>query len=183
MEHNKDKQKAKKENPMTKLRVEKLTLNIGAGKEQVVLNKGVKLIKSITGLDPVKTVTQKRIPSWGLRPGLPIGCKITMRGAKAIELIRKLIDAKSYNLNERAFDENGSVSFGILEYIDIKGVKYDPEIGIMGLQVCITLEKPGYRIKRRRIMKSRISKNHRINKQEAIDFMKSEFKVKIGEEE
>ncbi|MCX6707081.1 MAG: 50S ribosomal protein L5 [Candidatus Woesearchaeota archaeon] len=183
MEHNKDRQREKKENPMTKIRVEKLTLNIGAGKDQVVLNKGVKLIKSITGIDPVKTVTQKRIPSWGLRPGLPIGCKITIRGQKAVELIKRLIDAKSYELSERCFDENGSVSFGILEYIDIKGVKYDPEIGIMGLQVCITLEKPGYRVKRRRIMRTAVSKSHRIIKKEAVDFMISEFNVKIGEEE
>src|SRR3989304_5124160 len=99
MEHNKEKQKAKKDNPMTKIRVEKLTLNIGAGKDQVVLNKGVKLIKSITGLDPVKTVTQKRIPSWGLRPGLPIGCKITMRGKKVDELVPKLLAARDKKLN------------------------------------------------------------------------------------
>lgn len=183
MEHSKTKQKDRESNPMRKIRIEKLTLNIGAGNNQVVLNKGMKLIKSITGIDPVKTVTKKRIPGWGLRPGLPIGCKITIRGSAAVELVKRLVDAKSYALDERCFDENGSVSFGIVEYIDIKGVKYDPEIGIMGLQVCITLEKPGYRVKRRRIRRNMISRSHRITKKEAMDFMRSEFKVKIGEEE
>lgn len=179
-------EKAKQEsknNAMRKIRVEKLTLNIGAGKDPVVLNKGIKLIKNITGINPVKTFTKKRIPNWGLRPGLPIGCKVTLRGKKAVELISRLLDAKSNTLQESYFDENGSISFGITEYIDIKGVKYDPEIGIMGLQACMTLERPGFRVKKRRIKRKGISKSHRITKEDAIEFMKSEFKIKIGEEE
>lgn len=175
--------KTKTENGMKDIKVEKITLNIGAGKDQGILNKGVKLIKNITGIDPVKTITTKRIPTWGLRPGLPVGCKITLRGKKADELIPRLLDAKSNNLKENYFDENGSVSFGISEYIDIKDVKYDPEIGIMGLQICITLARPGFRIKSRRIKRSRISKNHMITKQDAMRFMESKFNAKIGEKE
>lgn len=64
-------------NPMRNIRIEKVTLNIGAGKDQNKLDKARLLLKAITGIEPVKTVTQKRIPGWGLRPGLPIGCKIT----------------------------------------------------------------------------------------------------------
>ena len=60
-------------NKMREIRIEKITLNIGAGKDVGKLEKGVKLLKNITGINPVKTVTQKRIPTWGLRPGLPIG--------------------------------------------------------------------------------------------------------------
>lgn len=177
------KNKSRKDNAMRKIRIEKLTLNVGAGKDPVVLNKGIKLIKNITGINPVKTFTKKRIPNWGLRPGLPIGCKVTLRGKKAVDLILRLLDAKSNVLKESYFDENGSISFGITEYIDIKGVKYDPEIGIMGLQVCITLERPGFRVKKRRVKRKGVSKSHRITKEDAIEFMKSEFKVKIGEEE
>jgi ATP-dependent Lon protease len=65
---------------MQRIRIDKLTLNIGAGKDAPLLEKGVKLITQIAGVKPVKTITQKRIPGWGLRPGLPIGCKITLRG-------------------------------------------------------------------------------------------------------
>ncbi|HLC47124.1 MAG TPA: 50S ribosomal protein L5 [Candidatus Nanoarchaeia archaeon] len=173
---------ATKENPMRTIRVEKLTLNIGAGKEQSVLDKGTMLLKNITGIDPVKTVTQKRIPTWGVRPGLPIGCKITLRGKKALALIPSLLDAKSNKLLPSCFDENGSVSFGIHEYIDIKGVKYDPKIGIMGLQVCITLERPGFRIKRRRKAQRKIPPAHKINKQEAEAFMKQAFNTALAEE-
>ncbi len=169
-------------NVMKNIRIEKLTLNIGAGKNADILKKGKKLLKNITGIEPVSTVTQKRIPTWGLRPGLPIGCKITIRGKVAEELIQRLLDAKSNVLELNNFDDAGNISFGIPEYIDIKGVKYDPDIGVIGLQACITLERPGFRVKRRSISKSTVGKTHTIKKDDAIKFMESKFKTKIGEE-
>ena len=166
-------------NPSRNIKINKVTLNIGAGKDQVKLDKGVKLLKSITNVSPVKTVTSKRIPGWGLRPGLPIGCKVTLRRKNAVEVLRRLVQAKDNNLRESQFDNNGNIAFGIEEYIDIPGVKYDPEIGIMGLEVCVTLERNGFRIKRRRIAKKKIPKKHTITKQEAIDFMKKEFNIEL----
>jgi len=170
-------------NAMQMPRIEKLTLNIGAGKDQARLDKGVILLKHITGIDPVKTVTSKRIPNWGLRPGLPIGCKITLRKQKAKELIKRLLDAKKKTLVESQFDNFGNISFGIQEYIDIPGVAYKPELGVLGLQVCITLEKPGFRIKKRAFLKKEIGKMHLITKVNAIDFMKNEFGINVVEKE
>jgi large subunit ribosomal protein L5 len=170
-------------NPMRTIRVEKVTLNIGAGKDLDKLEKGMKLFKIITGRTPVKTFTKKRIPAWGLRPGLPIGCKITLRKSIATELLKRLLDARDHLLNEQQFDINGNIAFGIPEYIDIPGIKYEPDIGIMGFEVCVTLERPGFRIKRRGIYKKKISHKHAVTKEEAIDFMKKEYKVKLGEEE
>lgn len=170
-------------NKMRDIRIEKLTLNVGAGKDTAVLEKGLKLLKNITGIDPVKTFTRKRIPTWGLRPGLPIGCKITLRKEAAKALLKKLLSAKDNKLTENQFDSSGNIAFGITEYIDIPGTKYDPEIGMMGLQVCLTLERPGFRVKKRRL-KNTISKNHLITKDEAMAFMKDNFAIKIeGEEE
>ena len=170
-------------NPMKEIRIEKVTLNIGAGKDQNLLKKGVKLLKSITGIEPVQTVTQKRIPTWGLRPGLPVGCKITLRGKKAEELIPRLLDARDFTLEHNHFDPHGTISFGIPEYIDIKGAQYDPDIGIIGLQACVTLERRGFRVKRRRLQTSRIGKSHTITKEEAQQFMNKKFNVRIGEVE
>jgi len=164
-------------------RIEKLTLNIGAGKDQAKLEKGVQLLKHITGIDPIKTVTSKRIPNWGLRPGLPIGCKLTLRKQFAKELIKRFLEAKKKTLLLSQFDNFGNISFGIEEYIDIPGVAYKPEIGVLGLQVCITLEKPGHRIKRRTFLKKQIGKNHIVTKQNAIDFMKKEFGINVIEKE
>jgi large subunit ribosomal protein L5 len=168
---------------MKDIRIEKLTLNIGAGKEQAILEKGVILLKNITGISPVKTITQKRIANWGLRPGLPIGCKLTFRKDQARELIKRLLVAKSSLLSKNNFDDNGNVSFGIHEYIDIPDVKYDPKIGIMGLQASLTLQRPGFRIKRRKIMKRKIPRHHTISQEEAIKFMKDNFAIKIEEDE
>ena len=166
---------------MKTIRIEKITLNVGAGKEQGILDKGMKLLKNITGISPIKTITQKRIPGWGIRPGLPVGCKITLRKEKVKPLLIRLLSAKDGNLNNKCFDDNGNVAFGIPEYIDITDAKYDPEIGIMGLEVCVTLERAGFRIKKRRIRKGKIHKNHRISKKEAIEFMKKEFNTNVGE--
>lgn len=169
-------------NPMKSIRIEKVTLNIGAGKDQARLDKGMSLLSSITSGTPIKTITSKRIQEWGLRPGLPIGCKITLRKGKAVKILPRLLDAVDNKLRERQFDGNGSIAFGIHEYIDIPGVKYDPKIGIMGLEVCITLERHGYRVKRRRLLTRRIPVRHRISKREAIEFMSNNFNIKVGEE-
>lgn len=169
-------------NPMREIKVEKVTLNVGAGKDQTKLEKGILLLKSITGIEPVKTFTNKRIPSWGLRPGLPIGCKLTLRRKKADDILLRLLEAKDNKLGPYQFDKEGNIAFGIHEYMDIPGIKYDPKIGIMGLEVCVTLERPGFRIKRRRVMQRKISNKHRIKKEEVMEFMKKKFKVKIGEE-
>ncbi len=169
-------------NSMRTIRIEKVTLNIGSGKDQNRLGKAVALLKHITSLDPIKTKTVKRIASWGLRPGLPIGCKLTLRKEKYADLLPRLLSSKDNLLSTSNFDDCGNISFGIEEYIDIPEVKYDPDIGLMGLQVSITLERPGFRIKKRKISKRRISRHHAITRQDAISFMKQSFGIKLKEE-
>ncbi|MDP6600157.1 MAG: 50S ribosomal protein L5 [Candidatus Woesearchaeota archaeon] len=168
-------------NSMKQVSMEKVTLNIGAGKDQAKLEKGIKLINSITGRNPVKTFTKKRIQEWGLRPGLPIGCKLTLRKKEALELLKRLFEAKDNTLQVSNLDNEGNISFGINEYIDIPGVKYDPDIGIMGLQVCITLKRSGFRVKSRALKRHAIPRKHRVKREEAIDFMKNMFNLKVGE--
>ncbi len=173
-----------KKDSMRQVRIEKITLNIGTGgKSQDILEKSMKLIKELTGIMPVKTITTKRIPAWGLRPGLPIGCKLTLRGETAEKLFKRLVEAKDSKLKDSYVDQNGNVSFGIHEYIDIPEAKYLPDVGVIGLQVCATLERPGYRIKKRRLHARSIPHKHRITKQEAMQFMQEKFHVSFKEEE
>lgn len=172
-----------KANPMREIRVAKITLNIGVGKDISKLERSVKLLETITGLKPKKIATKKRIPNWNLRPGLEIGCMVTVRGKKAEELLKRFIEAKEYKMSGKIFDDTGNTSFGFAEYIDIEGIKYDPEIGVIGFNVAVTLERPGYRVKHRFYRQSRIGKRHMITKEEAIDFMKRKFAVKMVEEE
>ena len=168
---------------MRKIRLAKVTLNIGAGRDAQKLEKGMILLERITQRKPVQTITQKRIPNWELRPGVPVGVKVTVRGKPAEELLRTLLTAKDFTLSEKQFDDEGNVSFGIPEYIDVEGLKYDPKLGIMGFEVAVTLERPGFRVKHRRLKARRIPKHHRISREEAISFMKEAFNVKIREEE
>ncbi len=168
---------------MREIRIEKVSLNIGVGKPGEELEKAVKLLGIITGAKPVKTSAKRRIPTWGLRPGLEIGTKVTIRGIKSIELLRELLKAKNNTLSVKNFDMGGNFSFGIHEYLDIPSIKYDPSIGIIGLEVAVTLVRPGYSIKLRRIRKRKIGTRHLIKKEEAIEFMKKKFGINIMESE
>ncbi|PIN73780.1 50S ribosomal protein L5 [Candidatus Woesearchaeota archaeon CG10_big_fil_rev_8_21_14_0_10_45_16] len=157
---------------MRKVSVSKITLNIGAGKNEDMLKKGLKLLKKLSPLEPVKTMTQKRIPGWGLRPGLAIGCKVTVRKSPEA-LLKRLLVAKENTLSINNFDGSGNFSFGIPEYIDIEGLEYDPDLKIFGLEVAVTLERPGYRVKKRRVHPAVVGKTHQITKEEAIGFVKN----------
>lgn len=156
-------------NSSREIRVEKVTLNVGVGKNEEAMKKALILLQKITGQTPVKTTTKKRIPGWGLRPGLTIGCKVTIRN-KAQDLLKRLLVAKGNTLSMRNFDALGNFSFGIHEYIDIPGMEYDPDLKIIGLEVAVTLERPGFRIKRRKIKTNGIGKNHMITEQDAMSF-------------
>ncbi len=162
----------KAENSMRKIRITKVTLNIGAGKNEEHLKKGLKLLQKLAPSAPVKTITNKRIPGWGLRPGLAIGCKVTVR-QNPEQLLKRLLAAKGNTLKKSNFDHEGNFSFGVPEYIDVAGLEYDPELKIMGFEVAVTLERPGFRIKKRTIRKTLVGKAHRISTNDAINFVQS----------
>ncbi len=164
---------------MRDIKIEKITLNIGVGGPGKELDAAVKLLNIITGEKPVKTTSKKRIPTWNLRPGLTIATKVTLRKEKAIEVLKRLLVAKGGKLNEKNFDDHGNFSFGIAEYLDIPGVEYDAEIGIIGLEVAVTLMRPGFRIKRRKLRIKKIPARHRIVKDEAIKFMNEKFGIEV----
>ena len=155
---------------MKNVRIAKITLNIGVSKSEEMMKKGLKLLQKITPISPVKTTTQKRIPGWGLRPGLNIGCKVTVRKDTQV-LLKRLFVAKENILSNSNFDDQGNFSFGIPEYIDIDGLEYDPELKILGLEVAVTLERPGFRVKNRKLKSTKVGKSHLITKDEAVAFV------------
>ena len=169
-------------NKMKEVRVDKVTMNMGVGSPGDKMDKAIKLFHAITGSKAVSTITNKRIPTWGVRPKLAVGAKITIRGKKAEVLLKRLLHAVDNTLPVDKFDKFGNFSFGIPEYIDIPDVPYDASIGVIGLEVAVTLSRPGFRIKRRTIAKSKIPTKHRITREEAVNFARSRFNVKVGEE-
>ncbi|MEM2897146.1 MAG: 50S ribosomal protein L5 [Candidatus Bathyarchaeia archaeon] len=171
--------KPKKKNPMQDLRIEKVVVNICVGKSGEPLERAKKVLTQITGQTPCARKARRTIKDFGIRRGEPIACISTLRKSKAHEFLKKALEALGNRLHESFFDQYGNFSFGIKEHIDIPGTKYIPELGIFGMDVCISLERPGYRIKRRAFKESKIGKKHLITKDEAMDYVHETFGTEI----
>jgi len=168
-------------NPMRAISVEKVVVNIGVGEAGDKLLKAVKVLELVTGQKPVQTLSKSTIRDWGIRRNMPIGARVTLRGPKADEFLRKALSIRSNRLAAYSFDPRGNVSFGVPDYTDFEGMKYDPEIGVFGMDIAVVLERPGFRIARRKIARRRIPKAHRISKDEGMEFVRSSFKVEVVE--
>lgn len=168
-------------NPMNKIKLAKVTLNMGVGGDAGKLEKSAALLTNLAGQKAVKTTSMKRIPSWGVRPNLAIACKVTVSGEKAVNLLKRLFEANDFKIEAKKFDNAGNFSFGIAEYINIPGAEYNVELGIVGLDIAVTLEKPGFRVKKRMFRPGKVGKNQRITKDEAINFIKENFNVEVLE--
>ena len=167
------------ENSMRKIFLSKVVLNMGIGKSGDPIEIGKETLTQITGKKPNARNAKKSQRDWGVRKGEPIGVAITVRRNDAIELLKRLFVAKDNKINSKSIDDEGNVSFGIKEHIDIPGIKYDPKIGILGLEVSIALARSGFNIKLRSKQKSKVGKKHRIAKNDTIKFLTEKFGVQI----
>lgn len=168
------------ENPMHAIKIEKLTLNIGCGDDKDKLERAKKLLEMLTQRKTMVTKSKRR-STFGVSRGKPIGVMLTLRKKEAVEFLKKALVGVENKLKSSQFDKDGNFSFGIKEYIDIPSVKYSHEIGMLGFDVAVTLERAGYRIKKRRIQKRDIPTKHKINKEESMNWMKKTFGVDIVE--
>ncbi|MEM5814637.1 MAG: 50S ribosomal protein L5 [Candidatus Aenigmatarchaeota archaeon] len=169
------------DNPMREIRIEKIVVNIGCGEAGEKLDKAKKVLESLVhGHKTVTTHTHDRT-TFGMAKGRPIGVMVTLRGRDATDFLKRALDSVDGKLPEKCFDKQGNLSFGVREHISMPGVKYDPEIGVWGMDVCIRLERRGYRTMRKK-NPSPVSRTHRITPEEARDFMVKNFEVKAGEE-
>ena len=168
------------ESPMKKITLEKIVLNMGVGKSGDVIDIAKRALDQISGKKSSSRTAKETQRDWGIRKGEPIGAAVTIRGNDAKELLKRLLEAKGNTVNGKSFDNFGNYSFGIKEHIDIPGVKYDPQIGILGLGISITLTRPGYGIRTRSKHKARVGKNHIIKSEEAKDYLVKEFGVTVA---
>lgn len=166
-------------NPMEQVKINKATVNIGVGEGGEQLARAEKLLNNITSQKPVRTYSKVTNPEFGIRKGQPIACKVTLRNEKAFDTVKLILAGIGNRIKAGQFDKQGNVSFGIAEHIEIPGMRYDPEIGIFGMNVAVTFEKPGYRIKRRKIQNKKVPSKHQVAKEEAMEFMKEKFQVEI----
>lgn len=171
--------KEKKENVMRKIVVDKVVLSIGVGKNMELLENAYVLAERLTGHKPVRTTATRKARTFKVQRGKPIGVKVTMRGKDKIEFLKRAMTGVDNKIKKSAFDNEGNFGFGIKEYLEVPGEKYDPKIGMLGFNVNVSLRRAGFRIKRRRIQKKIIPKHHRITKEDAIEFAQTELGVKI----
>ena len=176
----KEKKYNKTNNPMKDVSIEKVIVHICTGETGAKLDKAKSIIQLLTGKKPVETVSKIKLPKWGLRPGLPIGTKVTLRNKDADEFLKKALEAKSFTLNKRCIDESGNFAFGVPEHIDIKGMKYDPKVGIFGFDVIVSLKRKGYRVKYRHLKRQSMNKNLRVTKPETEEFLSKNYSVKFS---
>ncbi len=163
---------------MRKISIGKVVINIGVGKSGEAVERARKVLEQITAQKPATRKARKSIRDFGTHQGEPIGLIVTTRGQERCkELITRLLVAREKKLNGSSFDDRGSVSFGLKEHIEIPGIRYDPEIGIWGMNVSILLHRPGFRVSRRHLKAASIGKSHVVTRDEAIEYFKREFEV------
>src|SRR5271155_5700527 len=167
------------ESPMRKISISKVVVNIGVGKSGEAVERARKVLDQITGQKPSERKAKESIRDFGTHRGEPIGLVVTVRGEETKDLILRLLTAREKKMNESSFDSRGSVSFGLKEHIEIPGIRYDPEIGIWGMNVSVFLQRPGGRVSRRLHKPAPVGKGHVVTKEEAMDFFKYEFGVTI----
>jgi large subunit ribosomal protein L5 len=165
-------------NPMRKIRVGKVVINIGVGRSGEPLEKARHALEELTNRQPSVRGAKKSVRDFNIHKGEPIGAMVTLRRDPAYEFLRRVIAANRNTLKSSSFDNYGNISIGIREHIDIPGTKYNPDIGIFGMDVCVSLTRPGYRVAKKRD-RHPIGKDHRIGKEESIRFFREEFAAEV----
>jgi len=162
-------------NPMKDIKLEKVILNIGGVADK--LDKGVILLEAISGKKAVKVKATKRIPTWNVRPGLEVGTKVTLRGEDALNMIKKLLPAIDNTLKEKQIQPN-CFSFGIHEYIEIPGVEYIREVGIMGFEVTVVFTRAGKSVEKKKVKRGK-SRRLTVSPVEIETYLITKFNTEI----
>ncbi len=165
---------------MRDLKIGKVVVNITTGRSGEPLDRAMTILENLTGQTPSTRRAKQTIRTWGIRRHEPIACMVTLRGERAEEFLKRTFPAVRNRINPRSFDLNGNFAFGIREHIDIPGQRYDPNLGIVGMDIMATVERPGYRVARKRRARSRVGRGHKVTREESIDFIKQSFGVEVG---
>ncbi len=166
-------------NKMREIFLDKVVVNIGIGQNESQVENAKALIKKLTGKEAGIALSKRRDPELKLRKGQAIGALATLRKKEASEMLKKALEANNSTISARAI-ANNSLNFGVKEYIYISGVKYDPKIGILGMNINASFARPGRRVELRRRRSSRIGKRHReITREELAEYLQSHYNVKI----
>jgi len=170
-------------NVMSTPRITKVSVNIGVGEGGQRLLNAEKVLELLTGVAPARTFGRIQNRDLKVRVGAPIGCRVTLREKETVDkFLKDAFWVRENTLPSWNFDSQGNLSFGIRDYTDFPDQKYNPDIGIFGMDINIVLERPGHRVSRRRRRKGKVGFGHRISQAEAINWFKEAFGLTIMEE-
>jgi large subunit ribosomal protein L5 len=168
-------------NAMRQIHIEKVMVNIGVGEAGERLVKAQKVLEMVTGQKSVQTKSKNVNRDLGIRVGMPLGCKVTLRGDTAEEFLQRALPIRERKIYAYSFDREGNMSFGIPDYTDFDGMKYDPDIGIFGMDISVVLRRTGNRITQRMLVRRKVPKSHRVDRNEAIQYMKDNYEIEVVE--
>jgi large subunit ribosomal protein L5 len=164
-------------NRWREVRVIKVVVNSGVGESGEPRTKAAKVLQMLTHQKPVATRAVSTNRDFGIRQGQEIGTKVTLRGTVANEFLERAFEARDRQFDPLSIDRNGNFSFGISDYTDFTGMKYDPEIGIRGMDISVEVGRPGYRIRERRVASRPIPKRLRVSREETRAFLAERFRL------
>jgi large subunit ribosomal protein L11e len=164
----------KQKNVMRTLKIRKLCVDICVGESGDRLTRAAKVLEQLTGQAPVFSKARYTVRSFGIRRNEKIAVHCTVRGEKAEEILEKGLKVKEYELKKGNFSETGNFGFGVQEHIDL-GIRYDPSIGIYGMNFFVVLGRAGFNISTRKERSSVIGPQHKISKEEAIKWFQTKY--------
>lgn len=167
------------EQPNLRVKIGSVKINVSLGLAGDPLERAKTIIQNLTGQQPSDTIAKQTWRSWSIRKGQPVGCTVTIRGAPAYELLMRLFHAIDYQLKEKSIDNQGNFGFGISEHIDIPGMAYDPNLGIIGMDVIVQMERAGYRVKKRKYKQHKIGKKHTLTKNDTKLFLLENYQIEF----
>ncbi len=168
-------------NPHRAIRLIKVVVNAGVGESGEHRTKAEKVLEMITHQKPIATRARSTNRDFGIRQGQEIGAKVTLRGAAAAEFLGRAFDARDRQLDIDSIDRYGNFSFGIADYTDFTGMKYDPQIGIHGMDVAVEVGRAGFRVRQRRRQSRPIPRSIRSTAAETRAFLETQFHVTVLE--
>ena len=164
-------------NKMQEIEIEKMVLNCGGVEDK--LEKSIKLLEIISKKKIQIIKSSKRIPDFGISPGKKSGCKVTLRNKEEIVgLLKRFFAAMDNSVLKRQIADNHA-SFGIREYIEIPGLEYNRDIGMIGLEFDVSFKRKGKRVKYKKIKKGKYPARQTVTKEEIVEFLKKNFKINI----
>merc|ERR1712231_18252 len=166
--------KDKSKNIMRDLQIDKLCLNICVGESGDRLTRAAKVLESLTGQAPIFSKARYTVRTFGFRRNEKISCHCTVRGPKAEEILDRGLKVREYELKKGNFSKSGAFGFGVQEHIDL-GIKYDPSIGIYGMDFYVVMKRPGYAITKRRRRVAKIGLQHKLTETDAMKWFQAKY--------